>query len=120
MEHQKSILQGDDLEVENASVIFRGDYPRIFRYILGIVRDTAEAEDLTQETFLRAYRHRESLRDENAQIAWLYRIATHVCLDRLRQYARRNLQETDTDLDQVEVAEPDTPSLQKTIERDEM
>ncbi len=120
MEHQKPILQGDDLEVKNASVIFRGDYPRIFRYILGMVRDTAEAEDLTQETFLRAYRHRESLRDENAQTAWLYRIATHVCLDRLRQYARRNLQETDTDLDQVDVAEPDTPSLQQTIERDEM
>ena len=108
------------LEVENASVLFQGDYQRIFRYILNMVHDTAEAEDLTQETFLRAYRRRDSLRDEGAQTAWLYRIATHVCLDRLRQYARRAPMESDTDIDQVDVPEPNTPSLQKSIERDEM
>jgi RNA polymerase sigma-70 factor (ECF subfamily) len=79
-----------------------------------------EAEDLTQETFLRAVHRRDTLRDEGAQTAWLYRIATHVCLDRLRQYARRGPLESDTDLDQVDVPEPDTPSLQKVIERDEM
>ena len=120
MEHHPPILQGDDLEVMNASVIFEGDYQRIFRYIMNMVRDTAEAEDLTQETFLRAYRRRDSLRDEGAQTAWLYRIATHVSLDRLRQYARRAPKETETDLDQVDVAEPDTPSLQQEIEQDEM
>ncbi len=114
------MIQGDEHEGENATVLFKGDYQRIFRYILSMVRDTAEAEDLTQETFLRAYRRRDSLRDEGAQTAWLYRIATHVCLDRLRQYARRAPMESETDLDQVDVPEPDTPSLQKTIERDEM
>jgi RNA polymerase sigma-70 factor (ECF subfamily) len=85
-----------------------------------MVRDAAEAEDLTQETFLRAYRHRDSLRDQGAQTAWLYRIATHACFDRLRQYARRNPKESETDLDQVDVPEPDAPSLQKVIEQDEM
>ena len=120
MEHHSPILQGEELEGKNASVIFEGDYQRIFRYIMNMVRDTAEAEDLTQETFLRAYRRRDSLRDEGAQTAWLYRIATHVSLDRLRQYARRAPKETETDLDQVDVAEPDTPSLQQEIEQDEM
>jgi RNA polymerase sigma-70 factor (ECF subfamily) len=85
-----------------------------------MVRDAAEAEDLTQETFLRAYRSRDSLQDEGAQTAWLYRIATHVCLDRLRQYARRAPRESEADLDEVDVAEPDAPSLQKVIEQDEM
>lgn len=120
MEDQTSTISEDALDVGEASVIFKGDYPRIYRYILSMVQDTAEAEDLTQETFLRAYRNRASLRDEAAQTAWLYRIATHVCLDRLRQYARRAPMETDTDLDLVEIAEPDTPSLQKVIEQDEM
>ena len=120
MEHHSPIIQGEELEGKNASVIFEGDYQRIFRYIMNMVRDTAEAEDLTQETFLRAYRRRDSLRDEGAQTAWLYRIATHVSLDRLRQYARRAPKETETDLDQVDVAEPDTPSLQQEIEQDEM
>ncbi len=120
MEHITPTTQDSELEPENASVIFQGDYNRIFRYILSMVQDTAEAEDLTQETFLRAYRGRDSLREEGAQITWLYRIATHVCLDRLRQYARRNPMESDADIDQVDVPEPDTPSLQKTLEQDEM
>jgi RNA polymerase sigma-70 factor, ECF subfamily len=120
VEHHTSLLQGDEFELKSVSVLFKGDYQRIFRYVVSMVRDIKEAEDLTQETFLRAYRHRDSLRDEGAQTAWLYRIATHACLDRLRQYARRGPMESDTDLDQVEVPEPDTPSLQKTIERDEM
>jgi len=87
---------------------------------MSMIRDTAEAEDLTQETFLRAYRRRDSLQNEGAQTAWLYRIATHVCLDRLRQYARRAPKESEIDLDEMDVAEPDTPSLQQEIERDEM
>jgi RNA polymerase sigma-70 factor (ECF subfamily) len=120
VEHPTAMIQGDELEVENATLIFEGDYQRIFRYIMSMVRDTAEAEDLTQETFLRAYRRRDSLRDEGAQTAWLYRIATNVCLDRLRQSARRAPMESETDLDQVDVAEPDAPSLQQVIERDEL
>ncbi len=120
MEHITPTTQDSELKPGNVSVIFQGDYNRIFRYILSMVQDKAEAEDLTQETFLRAYRGRDSLREEGAQITWLYRIATHVCLDRLRQYARRNPKESDVDIDQVDVPEPDTPSLQKTLEQDEM
>lgn len=121
MEHYTNTkMEGDELEVKNVSVIFEGDYQRIFRYIMSMIRDTAEAEDLTQETFLRAYRRRDSLRDEGAQTTWLYRIATHVCLDRLRQYARRAPKESEIDLDEMDIAEPDTPSLQQEIEQDEM
>lgn len=120
MESYSTLLKEDEREEEKAASIFQEDYQRIFRYIMRMVRDTAEAEDLTQETFLRAYHRRDSLRDEGARTAWLYRIATHVSLDRIRQYARRNPMESDTDLDQVEIAEPDTPSLQQALERDEM
>ncbi len=120
MEHITPTKQDSELEPENASIIFQGDYNRIFRYIMSMVQDTKEAEDLTQETFLRAYRSRAALREEGAQTTWLYRIATHVCLDRLRQYARRNPKETEADLDEMDVSEPDALSLQKVLEQDEM
>ena len=120
MEHYTPPIKENEREVKNAANIFQEDYQRIFRYIMSMVRDAAEAEDLTQDTFLRAYQRRDSLRDEGAQTAWLYRIATHVCLDRLRQYARRSPKESQTELDEIDVAEPDTPSLQQTLERDEM
>ncbi|MET9081857.1 RNA polymerase subunit sigma-70 [Streptomyces sp. NPDC004237] len=48
-----------------------------------------EAEDLTQEAFLRAWRARETLEGVDNARAWLYRIATHLCLDFLRKHNRR-------------------------------
>jgi RNA polymerase sigma-70 factor, ECF subfamily len=72
-------------ETVDAGVLFETYHDRIYRYVLGLVRNPAEAEDLTQDTFLRAHRYGDSLRDPAVVRGWLYRIATHVCLDRLRQ-----------------------------------
>jgi RNA polymerase sigma-70 factor (TIGR02960 family) len=48
-----------------------------------------EAEDLVQETYLRAWRRRESFQGGPLMRAWLYRIATNACLDAMRQSKRR-------------------------------
>jgi RNA polymerase sigma-70 factor (TIGR02960 family) len=48
-----------------------------------------EAEDLVQEALLRAWRSRESFEGGPLFRAWLYRIATNVCLDALRRRSRR-------------------------------
>ena len=58
---------------------------QIQRHILAMVRNQAEAEELTQDTYARALERIGQLRDPQAALAWLYRIATTVALDRLRQ-----------------------------------
>lgn len=52
-----------------------------------------EAEDLVQETLLRAWRRRETYAGRAPVRAWLYRIATNLCLDRLARQPRRSLPE---------------------------
>lgn len=58
---------------------------QVQRHILAMVGDQAEAEELTQDTYARALERIGQLRDPKAALAWLYRIATTVSLDRLRQ-----------------------------------
>ena len=48
-----------------------------------------EAEDLVQETLLRAWRRRETLERDEWLRAWLYRIATNACLDHIKAKGRR-------------------------------
>ncbi len=50
-----------------------------------------EAEDLVQETLLRAWEKRATLTSPGSYRAWLYRIATNLCLDHLRSAPRRSL-----------------------------
>src|SRR5437867_922675 len=60
---------------------------RVYRFALRLAgpRNGPLAEDIAQETFLRAWRHRRSLRDASAARAWLFRIARNVWRDHLRR-----------------------------------
>ncbi len=106
-------------ELDPAS-LFESHYARVHRHVLSMVRDPVEADDLTQETFLRAHRNSGTLQDAGAVSTWLYRIATNVCLDRWRQRARRAPLEDEAAPEDLELADPDVPSLQQTVERGEM
>jgi RNA polymerase sigma-70 factor (ECF subfamily) len=105
---------------DDVSGFFEKNYDRIYRYIKGMVRDANEAEDLTQEAFLRAHRERETVRDPGAMLSWLYRIATHASLDRLRQRAKAAAQEAKVDLAAIDPPDPGTPSIQQALEQEQM
>jgi len=66
---------------EEFDELVRAHQPRIYRVLLGIVRDPDAAETLTQECFLRAYRKRKSFRGESGYATWLIRIAVNLALD---------------------------------------
>jgi RNA polymerase sigma-70 factor, ECF subfamily len=103
----------------DAGLLFDEYHDRIYRYLLRLVRNSAEAEDLTQETFLRAYRRGESLREPEAVRGWLYRIATHAALDRLRQRKSQPAVQADEVTGQLPSAVPPSPSVLEVVERKE-
>lgn len=58
--------------------------PRIFRYLLASSRDVDTAETLTQECFLKAYRHWSGFRGDSSVATWLMRIAINLQRDHWR------------------------------------
>lgn len=66
-------------------------YEQVYRTALGFVHSVEDAEDVTQEVFLRAYKSRGSYRGEAAHATWLYRITIHVSIDFCKARKRRNL-----------------------------
>ncbi|NLH98261.1 MAG: sigma-70 family RNA polymerase sigma factor [Chthonomonadales bacterium] len=72
-------------------------YRRVYRLIYRMVRNEADAADLTQETFIRVYRALPRLRLDGACAAWIRRIATNLCVD----FVRRNKHRQSTSLSGV-------------------
>jgi RNA polymerase sigma-70 factor (ECF subfamily) len=60
----------------------------IYAFIYRMVGDEDEAENLTQDTFMRAFRGLSATREDTNVSAWLHRIASNACLDVLRRRQR--------------------------------
>ncbi|MDO3412584.1 RNA polymerase subunit sigma-70 [Saccharibacillus sp. CPCC 101409] len=79
--------------------------PELLGYCYRMTGSLFEAEDALQEARIRVWRHRDQLRTEEARRAWIYRIVTNICLDRLRSAKRRALP-MDLSESAAQIAEP--------------
>ena len=61
---------------------------RIYSHSYRLLGNQQDADDITQEVFVSAYLTWDSLSDRDNLSGWLYRIATNLCIDRLRQRKR--------------------------------
>lgn len=64
--------------------IYRRYDRRIYNTVLQIVRNDDDAADITQESFVRAYRSLKNLRSDEAFTSWLFRIAINLSRNHLR------------------------------------
>src|SRR5258707_14126632 len=65
--------------------IMQANNRRLYRIARGILRNDGEAEDVVQETWVRAFTHLESFRGDSSLATWLARIAMNGALGRLRR-----------------------------------
>jgi RNA polymerase sigma-70 factor (TIGR02960 family) len=77
MGHTLGLQLFDSLKTELTSFCYR---------MLGSIDD---ADDAVQETFIRVWENWNSFRQESSYKTWVYRIASNLCLDKLRQVKRR-------------------------------
>jgi RNA polymerase sigma-70 factor (ECF subfamily) len=76
----------------------------IMRFILRTTRDQEDALDLFQETWLRAYRAYPRLEGADGIRPWLFRIATNLCLNRVRDRVRRSRVIVDSEPGELDTA----------------
>src|SRR5687768_7135374 len=66
-------------------LIYENFSPQIHRYVYRLVGHAELADDITQETFLKAFQGIKSIARDSNIGAWLYRIASNACFDVLRR-----------------------------------
>jgi len=73
------------------STLFENYADRLYRLANGLVQQPEEAEDVVQETFIKAITHLDQFEGRSNLGTWLYRVAYNASLDRLRQRAESSL-----------------------------
>ena len=79
-------VQEGDREAFEA--LYRQHHDRLYRFCRSRVSNAGDAEDITQEAFVRAWRHIETLGGERLFYPWLRRIAQNLCVDHGRRHGR--------------------------------
>ena len=71
-------------DTEAFGALMRRHQRRIYRLAVHLLRDAAEAEDVTQETFVRAYGSIDRFDGRSEAFTWIYRIAVNLSLNTIR------------------------------------
>jgi RNA polymerase sigma-70 factor (ECF subfamily) len=82
----------------------------LYNFILRFVRDTAQAEDLLQETFLRVIKGADAWEEQAKLTTWVYTIARNLCVDAARRGQHRKAASLD-----APIGDPEGPALIERI-----
>jgi RNA polymerase sigma-70 factor (ECF subfamily) len=91
----REVAESDKKLLERHNRFIAEHLRRIFVQIYRIVGNVDDAQDLTQESFIKALRHLDQLKDEQKAAHWLSRIATNTAIDFLRRNGRVSFCEID-------------------------
>ena len=72
-------------------LLYRRHYSRIHAVILSVVSHPEDAQDLTQDVFLKAYQRLHTFKRASQFYSWLYRIAINRCIDYMRRQSKHHV-----------------------------
>ena len=90
MDSSAQLVQACQEKDKNAFHRLVGFYHKpIYNYAYQMTGSHQDAQDVTQETFLRVYTSIDLFEGKGSLTGWIYRIAANLCIDRARRHARR-------------------------------
>ena len=108
-------VQADDLDAfEEFFARYRNP---IYRTAYGLTGDRQAAEEILQDTFARAYRHRHTFHSDVSPLPWLHRVSLNLCYSRL---SRRRLDATPIDETAEHTVPDDRPLPAERAEQSEL
>ncbi|MFO0547993.1 MAG: sigma-70 family RNA polymerase sigma factor [Polyangiaceae bacterium] len=103
-------------DAEAFGLLVRRHQRRIFRLAVHLTRNASEAEDVTQETFVRAYQALDRFDGRSEPFTWLYRIAVNLSLNQIRARKTKLKTSLDDDARLVSLLAENRPSLSRNPE----
>ncbi|MBA7645785.1 ECF RNA polymerase sigma-E factor [subsurface metagenome] len=99
MDEQTVIESAQNGNTEALRLLFEDNRQKIFSLAYQYVKNVEDAEDILQETFIKAYRSLDKFQSRNGTrfSPWLYRIGINCSIDYLRRNKNRRLKHSDTD-----------------------
>ena len=114
-EDEARVIAAAKADPREFGALYEAHFTRIFRYLLARLRDADRAEDLTQQTFLRALRGIGRYRDRGAPYAaYLYRIAHNLLINSYRRPPATQLDHA-PDLTAREANDPDAAIIWREV-----
>src|SRR5690349_23841482 len=89
------VSEKSEIETSELGDAFAGLRPELLRHCYRMLGSFEEAEDVVQDTLLRAWRARDTYAGDAPLAHWLMRIATNACLNRLTRGRPRELPQLD-------------------------
>ncbi len=105
----EALPQVAEESAERRSRFIAENLRRVFIQIYRVVGNAADAQDLTQEAFIKALQRSDQLKDPRKSAHWLSRIATNTAIDFLRRNGRVNFCEVDELAEPLRTPESDSP-----------
>jgi RNA polymerase sigma-70 factor, ECF subfamily len=100
----QSILAGHTAEFTH---LVKAYETSVFRIVMGFVHQKEDAEDITQEVFVKAFQSLDRFAGRSSFSTWLYRIAIHTSLNELKRRKRRTIWSMAADMLQLPSANKD-------------
>lgn len=99
----KRVLAGERALFE---ILMRRHNQRVYRIVRGILRNDAEAEDVMQDAYVRAYQHLEQFEGRSTFVTWVSRIAMHEAFARLQRQSKETSLDSEYRSDDMNFASP--------------